>query len=222
MKYTTVNDQRIVQGRPLYRIKALKDFADVKAGDYGGWVQSLNNLDQNGDCWIYDNAYAMDMSRIKDNAKLKDNSAASGFAHIMDEARLVDTAEALGHCKIYGKALISNNARVFGDAEVFDAIMRDSSKAHKNAWVCKGVILSDTMEVTEKTTRTPIYIHGIMYNATFMDSHINFNCITKSVNEWLNITDEELEEIDGRKAVLFRKRYHKFLVGFIHDEASNY
>lgn len=222
MKYKLTDETRIVQGRPLFRIQAIKDFNDVKIGDLGGWIQTENNLSHDGNCWIYDNAYAMDMARVKNNATLRHDSAAHGFTHIMDEARLVDTAEATGHSKVYGKALLCNNSRVYGDAEVFDAIMRDSSKAHKNAWVCKGVILSDTMQVTEKTTKTPIYIHGIMYDATFMDNHINFNCMTKSVNEWINITDDELEEIDGRKAVLFRKRYHKFLIGFTDQSDTNH
>lgn len=34
----------------LYRIKALKDFADVKAGDYGGYVSWEKNLSQDDNC----------------------------------------------------------------------------------------------------------------------------------------------------------------------------
>lgn len=34
----------------LYRIKALKNFANVKAGEYGGYVSSEENLSQDGDC----------------------------------------------------------------------------------------------------------------------------------------------------------------------------
>ena len=32
------------QSRTLYRIKALKDFADVKAGDLGGYIEDYRNL----------------------------------------------------------------------------------------------------------------------------------------------------------------------------------
>lgn len=43
-------------GIKLYRIKALKDFSDVKKGDFGGYIQRERNLSQLGKAWIYDNA----------------------------------------------------------------------------------------------------------------------------------------------------------------------
>ena len=39
-------------GRTLYRIRSLKNFSDVRKGDLGGWVQTKDNLSQEGDCWI--------------------------------------------------------------------------------------------------------------------------------------------------------------------------
>ena len=48
-----VNNSGII----LYRIKALKDFSDVKKGDFGGYVQQESNLSQFGNSWIYDNAW---------------------------------------------------------------------------------------------------------------------------------------------------------------------
>ena len=43
-------------GRKLHRIRALKNFADVKVGDLGGFVEKEKNLSQQGDCWVYDDA----------------------------------------------------------------------------------------------------------------------------------------------------------------------
>jgi len=40
----------------LWRIRALRDFADVKAGDHGGWIEKESNLSHGGNCWIYGNA----------------------------------------------------------------------------------------------------------------------------------------------------------------------
>ena len=224
MKYELTDITRQQNGRTLYKIRALKGFSDVMSGDLGGWVQSEKNLSQSGDCWIYDEAYAMDMARIKDDAVLKNKAAAYEHAQVMDSARVVDTAEVLGHSKIYEKALISCDCRVFGEAEVFgNTIMRDTAKAHKNAWVYGDVVLSDTMTVTEKTTRPPTYINGMMYTVTIMDDHINFDCATKSIQEWIDITDEDLEELDGRKAVVFRKRYKSALMQLVDkEENSNY
>ncbi len=43
-------------GKKLYRIKALIDFGLVVAGSLGGFVESENNLDHNGNAWVYGNA----------------------------------------------------------------------------------------------------------------------------------------------------------------------
>ena len=39
-KYELTNISKIVNGCRVYRIKALKDFGDVKIGDIGGYIQS--------------------------------------------------------------------------------------------------------------------------------------------------------------------------------------
>ncbi len=42
------------QSVTLRQIVALIDFADVKAGSEGGWVDEECALSQQGECWIYD------------------------------------------------------------------------------------------------------------------------------------------------------------------------
>lgn len=55
-KYELTNEFVQVSGIKLYRIKALKDFASVRAGDLGGYIEKEENLSQNGDAKVYDNA----------------------------------------------------------------------------------------------------------------------------------------------------------------------
>ena len=43
-------------GRKLFRIKALVEFGDVKAGELGGYVEKEENIDHEGDAWVYGNA----------------------------------------------------------------------------------------------------------------------------------------------------------------------
>ena len=59
------------QSRTLCRIKALKDFADVKAGDLGGFIEDYRNLSHDGNCWIYDNAKVMGSATVKVMLKSK-------------------------------------------------------------------------------------------------------------------------------------------------------
>ena len=58
-KYEILMDKKNTiefEGRTLYRIRALRDFNDVKKGNIGGYIESESNLSQEGDCWVYDNA----------------------------------------------------------------------------------------------------------------------------------------------------------------------
>ena len=55
-KYELTNETIMFNGHKLYRIVAIKWFNDVCCGDLGGFVESENNLSQQGNCWIYGNA----------------------------------------------------------------------------------------------------------------------------------------------------------------------
>ena len=60
--------------RKLYRIKALKSFSNVKAGDLGGYVESEKNLSQNGDCWVYGSARIFDSAWVGGSALIFDSA----------------------------------------------------------------------------------------------------------------------------------------------------
>ena len=48
-------------GTKLFRIRALVEFGNVEAGELGGYVEKQENLDHDGDAWVYgdaDYAYA--------------------------------------------------------------------------------------------------------------------------------------------------------------------
>ena len=47
---------KIPDGTTLYRIRALRDFSDVHAGAFGGYVRRENNLSQEGNAWVYSDA----------------------------------------------------------------------------------------------------------------------------------------------------------------------
>ena len=82
----------------LFRIKALKDFNNVKKGDIGGYIQTENNLSHYGNCWIYDNAV------------ICDNAVVIGKAIVCDNARI------RGHAVVQHDAVVRGNADVSGDA----------------------------------------------------------------------------------------------------------
>ena len=43
-------------GRKLFRIRAKISFGIVEKGEFGGYIESENNLSHFGDAWVYGNA----------------------------------------------------------------------------------------------------------------------------------------------------------------------
>ena len=54
--YLGTSDFKMYLGMKLFRIKALVDFGNVKAGDLGGYIEKEKNLSHNGNAWVFGNA----------------------------------------------------------------------------------------------------------------------------------------------------------------------
>ena len=76
-------DRKMEYGRTFYRIVALKDFADVKAGDKGGYVESEDNLSHDGDAWIYDKAHVAGNAKVRDNAQVSGDTEIHGYTKLL-------------------------------------------------------------------------------------------------------------------------------------------
>ena len=67
-KYILTDDVIDFNSHTLHRIKAVRDFDCVKAGDLGGFIESEKNLDHDGDAWVTGNAWVhapFDIALIK-------------------------------------------------------------------------------------------------------------------------------------------------------------
>ena len=118
----------------LFRIKALKDFNNVKKGDIGGYIQSEKNLSQYDDCWIYDNA------RVEDNAQVYGNAQVCGNAIVFDYAVVRDYAQ------VYGNAIVRDNARVLVNARVLcNAVIQDNADVRGEVRIFDNVIVRDNV-----------------------------------------------------------------------------
>lgn len=99
MKYKLTDETIEHNGKTLYRIQALKDFGNVKTGDLGGYVESMTNLSQNGNCWVADNA------------------------RVFEDARVLGMAVICENARISGNARVSGNAWVFGNTQIKDGFV---------------------------------------------------------------------------------------------------
>lgn len=153
-------DRKIEYGRTFYRIVALKDFADVKAGDKGGYVESEDNLSQDGNSWVYDNAIVWDkaflfgdakvsgFSQVYGNAKVGDRARVEDFVRISGSASVLDSALINKGVHIYNNAQVKDNAEIHGDAKIYDnAIVKNFAGVFGDARVFGDAEISDYANV---------------------------------------------------------------------------
>ena len=98
-------------GKKLFRIKALVEFGDVKAGELGGYVEKEENVSQDGNAWVYGDA------RVYGDTKVFGNAWVYGDAWVHGNAKVFGNAEVYGDTEVSGDAKVSDNAEVSGDAD---------------------------------------------------------------------------------------------------------
>lgn len=79
-KYKLTDETKEVYGITLHRIVALKDFAGVKNGSKGGWIEKESNLSQNGNAWVYGDA------EVYGDAKVYGDAWVYGDAEVCNNA----------------------------------------------------------------------------------------------------------------------------------------
>ena len=132
MKYEITNEVKVIFGRTLHRIKAIKSFANAVKGELGGWIENTDNLSQEGISWISENgmvfgnarvfgdAWVCGNARVFDHAQICGNVRVFDNARICGNARVFDHAQICGYARISGNACVNDRARVFGNAGVTD------------------------------------------------------------------------------------------------------
>lgn len=150
-KYELLTDDSIKYGRTtLYRIRALIDFSDVKAGDLGGYIEKEANLDHLGNCWVYDNSKVYEDARVWGNAQIRGNSWMSGNSRAWDNSILS------GDCVMWGNARMSDNSKAFGECKLSgNATMWDDAEIHDRVCILGDVVVRGNSKIYGST-----YLNG--------------------------------------------------------------
>lgn len=186
-KYKLRTDLNItVNEKTLYRIEALKDFGNVKAGELGGYVENQCNLSQFDNCWIYDNAMVFGDARVIKDALVYDNAQVFESAQVFGEARVSGNAQVLENAQVFGYAQVFGKALVLGDAQVYESAKVSGSaqlygyaQVFGNALVCGGACVRNFDEIDY----TPISISGFSYTITVTLTSINIGCKSFTIDE---------------------------------------
>jgi len=123
-KYEMTTAFKRYNGKKVYRIKALRDFDDVRKGQSGGYVEDYHNLSHEGNCWITNYAVACDAGQVLDNAwalnyaVVKGSAILRGDANIFDNAILQGDAVVKDYVRLYGRVIVGGTLMLTGDLSI--------------------------------------------------------------------------------------------------------
>lgn len=152
-KYEVTDISEEFEGETLYRIKALRDFGNVHAGEYGGLISEDAKLSSRGDCWVEKHAKLCKGSSLSGDAIISghavvSNSDVSSSAHIegyyrvydstiSDEVALLDKVNIESYSRVVrnstlkGQGKLTNcdlsNAEVSGFVEMYGSEISNST-----------------------------------------------------------------------------------------------
>lgn len=149
-KYELTSTTKDVNGHKVYRIRALVDIPehDVKAGDLGGWVEGVWNLDINGSAWVADEAGVYDAAAVCGDALVTGHAQVCGNAEVFEHARVCDSAGVYGFAKVCGSSVVQDYACVSGHATVSDrAKISSNAHIHGDAVISGSASVGDCADV---------------------------------------------------------------------------
>ena len=151
-KYKLASETKTFGTHIVHRIVALKTFADVKEGSFGGWVENEKNLSQKDNCWIYDNAIALENAKIEGCARVAEeaivsgNAAVFGNAIVSQLAKITGNAHVFGAARVWGHSTISEDAKIAGNV-YGDAVVQGDACVFANAKIGHNAMLKSNNDL---------------------------------------------------------------------------
>ncbi|MEF9939150.1 MAG: hypothetical protein RR768_03380 [Clostridium sp.] len=139
----------------LHRIQALTSVNEqVETGDFGGYVESEENLSQEGGCWLHDASISCEKAVVAHEACLFDGAMARGSALVSGDTNLFDRVVVEEHA-ILMSGEVKEDARVSGNAIVGKNVTQELSPliaGHSNVYgeVSGWFVIKDTILPGEK------------------------------------------------------------------------
>ena len=126
--------------KSMYRIRALKDFSDVKKGDLGGYVESEENLSQEGNCWIYDASIVGLGGKVIDNAVVRGFSSVINGSEISDDAIVEKSSVIDEYSAVSDQSRVTKTVMVGGSAVLFKSVVNSGSVLEEGSIVCNATV----------------------------------------------------------------------------------
>ena len=216
-KYELTTETLQFAGRTLHRIKAVKDFDSIKAGEFGGWIENEKNLSQDDNAWIYGEAMVFGNANVFGNAKVFANAKVYDDAIVYGNVKVYGDAKILGNAIVYGNAIVHGNAKIYDYAKVYDkANIYDFAEVYGNVRICGNATIKGVAKVHD------IVDYIVFKNFWSSGRHFTW---TRSNNKWsvgcFYGTGEELIKkayADGEKSGREYERVVRYVESILADE----
>ena len=176
--------------RTLYRIRALKDFANVKKGDLGGWVSSENNLSQEGNCWIYNEAKCMDNAKMYNNSTMHDYSEMYDYSIMRGDSEMHSYTEMHDYSIMYGYSKMCGNSKMYDDSKMFDdSAMYDCSEMYGSS-----VMFDHSEMYGESEMRDDSVMYG---DSMLKDEEKLYGELISKVDKFIDISNPKGKMVTG-------------------------
>lgn len=131
-KYAMTDEVIEYRGIKLHRIRALRDFGDIKAGELGGFIQREENLDHGGYCWVWKYAKAYENAAVMGDAQIKGQGEVCESGKIMGDSQIFDIALVCGNA-VVNDSVVKDEAVISGNSYINDSIISGSSSIANNS-----------------------------------------------------------------------------------------
>lgn len=194
------DDYRLIGDTKIYRIRLLVDGVVplARKGDLGGFVQSEDNLDQEGTCWLYNNAIAMECARVCENAKLYDYSIIFEYARAKGNAIMKNYSRVFGYSTITGECSIEDYSIVKGEYSIVkgDTMMFDHSVIALHADVDSCRLYGTSRIDGESEVRNCILRENAIISSradTIEDAEFGIDAFIKSKDDYITMKNLGME-----------------------------
>lgn len=184
-KYAVTNETREINGHIVSRIVALRDFGNVHAGEYGGYVESEDNLSHLGNCWIYNEAAVMDSARIYDDSTVRDEAVVCDYAIVTDRAKVLNRALVCEDAAITDNSMVCDSACVTGSSYISDTAKILHNALVRDADVSGHACIQNDACVLDGTIRGHAYVMG----STLIDQPIILGGYSRLDNRTMIVED---------------------------------
>ena len=175
MKYAFTGETKEVNDVLVRQIVLTTDLPRIglTKGVIGGWIESEENLDPAGDCWIYEDSYVYGNAEVSEDAQIMNstvcaNAIVCGDSHIAGSLIAGDSYvqnSSISECRIEGGNYV--------DSFIYESTMENSPIVH-NSYIIKCLIDDasiENMSVNESTIRNGSYSTGSLIVQANIESH---------------------------------------------------